>query len=386
MPLTRAYTIISYIERVEVVMKKAYIVAMSSMDVIGSCAAESTSNFNAGLGPHAIDGMFHMDSMQLVKPDIVPTAFWSHWERINQIGAIVVDKLLDGITLPEDTAVVFSTQTDGLGNLVAMQEGQKIPPRRLLSNGRDFLVGYISKLYGLKGPATSLAAACATGLYNLDYGMRLLDDREFVIVGTSDSGTNFLSMDYFRRLGAIGTDSKPFDKSRDGFIMGEGGAAIVICREETLEKHNLTPIAVIHDVQLTNDGDTGSLTNPGDGGLRAMKQLNANRDDLAFVKAHGTSTPIGDPNEVDQIVELYGDVPIVSFKSLLGHTIGTSGLLEMIHAIMHINKGKVPANQKLTDSINPNCITESQETDKKVFVNNAFGFGGKCASALVEVL
>lgn len=369
---------------------KAYIVSMSSMDCLGNSAYESTLNYYAGEGPDAIDGMYHVHEMMLNRPEIVPAAFWRHWEKINQIGAAVVCDLLTRFMPPTDTAIVFSTQTDGLGNLAAMQEGQKIPPRRLLSNGRDFLVGYISKLYGINGPATSLAAACATGLYNLEYGMRLLDDREFVLVGTADCGTSWLSMDYFRRLGAIGTKSMPFDEDRDGFVMGEGGAAMIICKEETLKKYDLTAYAVIHDVVLTNDGSSGGLTNPGDGGEQAMakicRTLNS-KSDLAFIKAHGTSTPIGDPNEVEQIIRVFGpDIPIVSFKSMLGHTIGTSGLLEMMHAIEYIRQGVVPPNQRLTKPINKSCITEPLKTDKKMFINNAFGFGGKCASALVEVI
>lgn len=373
----------------------AYIIAQSSMDVLGNSPSTSALMFRGAEPTTAVDGKFEIDNTlgdKIVRPSIVPHGMWRHWEKINKIGAIVVDNLIKGcqIDLPEETAIVFSTQTDGLGNFEGLHNGTRMAPRRVLSNGRDFLVGYINKLYGFKGVTTSLAAACATSLYNLEYAMRLLDEYEFVIVGAADAGTSHLSMEYFRTIGAIGTHSAPFDKNRDGFVMGEGGAAVVVCNKNTVKKYGLKPIAVVHDVQLTNDGITGSPTNPGDGGYRAMKQLPFGRhiEDLAFVKAHGTSTPNGDPHEVNQINELLPFLPIVSYKSMIGHTIGASGLLEMLHSIAHLNAGVIPANRNIKDLYenNNNIITEHRETRNRFFINNAFGFGGKCASALVEVL
>lgn len=370
---------------------KAYIVAMSSIDVLGNSPGVSAIRFRSGesnIDDHS-NGMVEIDDDRLERPSKIPHGIWKSWEKINKIGAVVVDNLINKlpIELPESTAVIFSTQTDGLSNFEGLHNGDRLPPRRVLSNGRDFLVGYINKLYGFNAVSTSMAAACATGLYNLEYGMRLLDEHEFVIVGSADAGTSKLSMDYFRTLNAIGTKSTPFDKDRDGFVMGEGGAAVVICSKSTINKYGLTPEAVVHDVQLTNDGLSGSLTDPGDGGYRAMKALPYKRyaDQIAFVKAHGTSTPKGDSHEIEQIANLVPWLPIVSFKSMLGHTIGTSGLLEMLHAIIHIKSGVVPANRNLESSIDDRCIVDHMETEKKFFINNAFGFGGKCASAFVEV-
>jgi 3-oxoacyl-[acyl-carrier-protein] synthase II len=345
---------------------KAYIVAMSSIDVLGNSPGVSAIRFRSGesnIDDHS-NGMVEIDNDRLERPDKIPHGIWKSWEKINKIGAVVVDNLISKLPLelPESTAVIFSTQTDGLSNFEGLHNGDRLPPKRVLSNGRDFLVGYINKLYGFNAVSTSMAAACATGLYNLEYGMRLLDEHEFVIVGSADAGTSKLSMDYFRTLNAIGTKSTPFDKDRDGFVMGEGGAAVVICSKSTIIKYGLTPEAVVHDVQLTNDGLSGSLTDP-----------------------HGTSTPKGDPHEIEQIANLVPWLPIVSFKSMLGHTIGTSGLLEMLHAIIHIKSGVVPANRNLESSIDNRCIVDHMETEKKFFINNAFGFGGKCASAFVEV-
>lgn len=373
----------------------AYIIAQSSMDVLGNSPGQSALMFRGADSTKAVDGKFEIDDPlgdKIVRPTIVPHGMWRHWEKINKIGAIVIDNLIKGcqIDLPEETAIVFSTQTDGLGNFEGLHNGTRMAPRRVLSNGRDFLVGYINKLYGFKGVTTSLAAACATSLYNLEYAMRILDEYEFVIVGAADAGTSHLSMEYFRTIGAIGTHSAPFDKSRDGFIMGEGGAAVVVCNQATVKKYGLRPIAVVHDVQLTNDGMTGSPTNPGEGGYRAMQQLpfGVNIEDLAFVKAHGTSTPIGDPHEVEQITKLLPFLPIVSYKSMIGHTIGSSGLLEMLHSIAHLKAGVIPGNRNINERFEEysNIITEHLETRNRFFINNAFGFGGKCASALVEVL
>ena len=372
---------------------KAHIISQASIDVLGGKPGISALQFRGASPTVCVDGKFEIDDPlgdKLVRPSIIPHGMWRHWEKINKIGAYVIDKLIQNtpVELPSETAVVFSTQTDGLGNFEGLHNGDKMPPRRVLSNGRDFLVGYINKLYNFNGPSTSLAAACATSLYNLEYGMRLLDEYEFVIVGAADAGTSHLSMEYFRTLGAIGTHSSPFDESRNGFVMGEGGAAIVICSSKTLRKYGLESIAVVHDVQLVNDGVSGSLTNPGNGGYMAMSKLPYGKyiEDLAFVKAHGTSTPIGDPHEVDQIKELLPFLPIVSYKSMIGHTIGTSGLLEMLHSIAHLKAGVIPANRNLSNPIDKMCIMEHRETRNKFFINNAFGFGGKCASALVEVI
>ena len=382
---------------------KAHIVAMSSLDVLGNTPGRSAIMFRGSPAPEAIDGKFEIDNtddFMFSRPALVPQSLWKNFERINQIGAATISNLFADYMwkqyttvdhskeFPKESAIVFSAQTDGLANFERLHNGTRIPPKQLLSNGRDFLVGFISKMYGLNGPSTGLAAACATGLYNLEYGMRLIDEHDFVIVGATDAGTSHLSMEYFRTLGAIGTHSAPFDKDRDGFVMGEGAAAVIICNSETVEKYGLNTIAIVHDVQLTNDGDSGSLTNPGDGGYRAMKNLPYDTDTLAFIKAHGTSTPMGDPHEVDQINELFPELPIVSYKSMIGHTIGASGLIEMLHSISHLKSGVIPANRNINTLYqeNPNIITESIETDKRFFINNAFGFGGKCASALVEVV
>lgn len=316
-------------------------------------------------------------------------SIYAKLDKINRLGLHAVIQAIEdvGMALPENTATVFTTATDGLSNLIDLYEDRKARPKKLFTNAREFLHGYIPKLYDFRGPATGLQAFCASSLYNLHYAAHLLDDYDFVVVGAADDPSHYLNVRYFKALGTLGTKCAPFDEERDGIILGEGAACAVICPPEIAALHKLKVYAYIPIISLSNDGDTGTFTGPGSGAKECMKKVSAYCDkrDIAFIKAHATGTPEGDASEVRYIEEVFGNIPMMSYKSKIGHTVGTCGLLEMIYSIININKGILPASYNVSNPISPNVILETATTNKDYFVVNALGMGGKNASALVQV-
>ena len=186
----------------------------------------------------------------------------------------------------------------------------------------------------------------------------------------------------------MGTKSCPFDDDRDGFIMGEGSGCFILESEEKAKKRNANIIAYLYKPGYGSD--TSSPTSPDpDGAAAKLSMINALKgNDVSFVNAHGTSTPMGDEIEYNAIKEVLGNVPIVSNKSKIGHTMGACGIIEAIYTIKSLQSGQIPNNHNITKC---SFDTDGMITDKnrtitgKKALNNSFGFGGKCASQLIEI-
>lgn len=369
-------------------MSTIAIVGMGCIDTLGNSPESCASKYNEPDYVEPTSETFNVPE-EYITLRAGPPSTYAKLDKINRLGLHAVVQAIKSVgkELPANTATVFTTATDGLSNLIDLYEDRKVAPKKLFTNAREFLHGYIPKIYGFNGPATGLQAFCASGLYNLHYASYLLEDNEFVVVGAADDPSHPLNVRYFKALGTLGTKCAPFDESRDGIKLGEGAACLVVTTLERARLHGLTPYAIVEDIVVTNDGNTGTFTGPGDGAKRAMSklQLKHQYDPVAFIKAHATGTPEGDPNEVNAIISTFGTVPMMSYKSKIGHTVGTCGLLEMIYSIINLRQGIVPQNFNLTNPITPLALTEPMKTTKRAFVCNALGMGGKNASAFVRV-
>jgi 3-oxoacyl-[acyl-carrier-protein] synthase II len=302
--------------------------------------------------------------------------------RAVHYGMHAVDQALHMAGLPHSSnvGVIFSTLLGGNSTKSKVNaEGRKMKPKQILRCTTDYLCSQISIKYGYTGINTTVYSACATGLVSIDYAMRLLDEYDYVIVGGSDAGVNAMDLYFFSVIKAIGTESKPFDKNRDGFIMGEGAGCIILQSREKAEQMGSKVYARITGV--ANASDAHDPTAPSGTGARScLEKLDLNGVDS--VNAHGTSTPLGDVVEYN-VVREFTDAPIYSNKGKIGHTFAAAGVLETIYSILSIQNGVIPHTAGCKDT-DMDVVTENIHTDVNKVLVNSFGFGGKCCSIIVE--
>ncbi len=273
-------------------------------------------------------------------------------------------------------------------------------PRSLI----NLASGQVSIKYGLKGPNHSVVTACATGSHSIGDAARMimLGDADVMVAGGAEAAVCRIGIAGFCSMKALSTSynetpekaSRPFDKGRDGFVMGEGAGVVVLEEYEHAKKRGAKIYGEMIGYGLS--GDAYHMSAPaedGDGGYRAMKMALGHAgiapDAIDYVNAHGTSTPLGDEIEVRAVKRLLGDavakVSMSSTKSAIGHLLGAAGAVEAIYCLKAIQTGIVPPTLNL-DDVSENCegidLVPHKAKEKKVEValSNSFGFGGTNAS------
>lgn len=338
---------------------------------------------------------FSVNVREFVLPKIENAVLASLGRSQKYILHAVESAIIDSGVNKEKTnvAVLASNVTSGRDNFIdrmtKMMSGKRIKPTLIMHDGPDFVGGLISEIYKFHGINVCISSACITGLAALDYASRLVDQHDYIVCTTGDCVLNEPDMYNFLLLGAVGKISSPFDDQRNGFIPGEGAGCLILESEEKAKKRNARIYGYIESVSLANDGY--HMTSPDPDGLGAKLVMNAvteeiSKADIAFCCAHATSTPIGDVIEYNAISEVLPNIPIVSFKSKIGHTMASSPLIELIYTILSLQKGIVPPNFNLNScefDRNNTLIKNPIRINKKYAVKNSFGFGGKCASILI---
>jgi 3-oxoacyl-[acyl-carrier-protein] synthase II len=265
--------------------------------------------------------------------------------------------------------------------------------------------GFVSIAHGLKGPNHAVVTACSTGAHAIGDAARLvaLGDAEVMVAGGAESPVNRISLAGFAALRALSTNfnedptraSRPYDKDRDGFVMGEGAGVVVL---ETIEHAKARGAKIYAEViGYGMSGDAYHITAPapdGDGALRCMnaaiRRAGISAADLDYINAHGTSTPLGDEIELGAVQKLVGNaagtVSMSSTKSCVGHLLGAAGAIEAIFSILAIRDGIVPPTINLD---NPSVETpidlvphQARKRDVNTVLSNSFGFGGTNASLI----
>ena len=388
-------------------MKRVAVTGMGIIDTLGANPKECFDSMldtsynhpplysHSRLERHRTQPVFPVDRSKLVIPELRPTVF-KNLEHCNLFALHTVEQALkqSGVKHSENVGVIGSSIT--LGNYFAMDtwnsmisETGRVRPKLLLNCAKDFMSGFISQHYGYKGLNTCIQAACATSMFSIDYAMRYVDEYDYVVCVISDHGVEEADVGFFRQLGAIGTKSCPFDDDRDGFIMGEGSGAFILESEEKANKRNANIIAYLHTPGFGSDITSPTSPDPDGAGAKLSMRNALNDNNVSFVNAHGTSTPMGDEIEYNAIKEVVGNVPIVSNKSKIGHTMGACGIIEAIYTIKSLQSGQIPDNHNITKCSfdTDGMITNKNRTiTGKMALNNSFGFGGKCASQLIEIV
>jgi 3-oxoacyl-[acyl-carrier-protein] synthase II len=267
--------------------------------------------------------------------------------------------------------------------------------------------GQISIAHGLKGPNHAVVTACSTGAHAIGDAARLIQfgDADVMVAGGAESPVNRLALAGFAACRALSTGfnddptkaSRPYDRDRDGFVMGEGAGVVVLEEYEHAKARGARIYAEVIGYGLT--GDAYHITSPapdGDGAFRCMsaavKRAGIQASDLDYINAHGTSTPMGDELELKAVERLLGDhaarASMSSTKSSIGHLLGAAGSVEAIFSILAIRDGVLPPTLNLD---NPSVETaidlvphEAKRKRVDTVLSNSFGFGGTNASLVMR--
>ncbi len=269
--------------------------------------------------------------------------------------------------------------------------------------------GHVSIKYGFKGPNHSVVTACASGVHAIGDASRLIlwGDADVMIAGGAEAAVCELGIAGFAAARALSTGfndrptegSRPWDKDRDGFVMGEGAGILVLEEYEHARKRGAKIYAEVTGYGMS--GDAFHITAPAeghDGAFRAMKAAmrngGINTGDIQYVNAHGTSTPLGDDLELEAVERLFGDdasgLAMSSTKSATGHLLGAAGAAEAVFSILAVRDGVAPPtlnlNQPSRTSVIDRVAKQAQTRPIRVALSNSFGFGGTNASILFRAV
>jgi 3-oxoacyl-[acyl-carrier-protein] synthase II len=315
------------------------------------------------------------------------------------------------------TGVLIGSGIGGLGGIAetAITLHEKGPRRvsPFFISGRliNLVSGYVSIMHGLKGPNHAVVTACSTGAHAIGDAARLiaLEDADVMVAGGAESAINRIGIAGFCACKALSTGfndrptaaSRPYDRDRDGFVMGDGAGCVVLESYEGAKARGAKIYAEVIGYGLS--GDAYHITAPdptGDGALRAMraavKRAGITAQDIDYINAHGTSTPLGDEAELTAVHQLLGNsqgtssLSMSSTKSAIGHLLGAAGAVEAIFCTLAIRDQIVPPTLNLD---NPSVTTsidlvphKARKRDVEFALSNSFGFGGTNASLILKAV
>ncbi len=337
-------------------------------------------------------------------------------DRFIQYGLIASNMAIEDAGLnnlsDKDKIRVGVSVGSGIGGLETIYEGsltinnqsKKLSPFFIPSSLVNLLSGQISIKFGFKGPNHSVVTACATGAHSIGDSGEMIKRgaADVMIAGGSEAAVCKLGLAGFCAARSLSTSyndnpnqaSRPWDKDRDGFVMGEGAGIVVLEEMEFAKKRGANIYAEL--VGYGMSGDAHHITAPaedGDGGFRAMKSAidmaSIPSDNVDYINAHGTSTVKGDAIELNAISKLFKHkIDVSSTKSSIGHLLGAAGSVESIFSIMSINKKILPATLNLENPIETSNINliPNIPLEKKIqyALSNSFGFGGTNTALLFK--
>jgi 3-oxoacyl-[acyl-carrier-protein] synthase II len=311
------------------------------------------------------------------------------------------------------TGVLIGSGIGGIGGIyeasaTLIERGpRRISPFFIPGRLINLAGGYVSIEHGLKGPNHAVVTACSTGSHAIGDAARLIafGDAEVMVAGGTESPINRLSIAGFAACRALSTNfnddptraSRPYDKDRDGFVMGEGAGVVVLEEYEHAKARGAKIYAEVIGYGLS--GDAYHITSPsedGDGAYRcmaaALKRAGIDVSEIDYVNAHGTSTPLGDELELKAVERIMGNaagkLSMSSTKSAIGHLLGAAGAVEAIFSILAMRDGIIPPTINLD---NPSVETaidlvpkQAKRKEINVALSNSFGFGGTNASIILR--
>jgi 3-oxoacyl-[acyl-carrier-protein] synthase II len=332
--------------------------------------------------------------------------------------------LAAGIQAFQDSGLVVTEQNaerigvsigSGIGGLPMIEDNcnalftkgaRRVSPFMIPGSIINMVSGHMSIMYGFKGPNIAIATACTTGTHSIGEAARKIQygDADVMIAGGTESTVNALTMAGFGNMRALSTRndnpqaaSRPWDKERDGFVLGEGAGVLVLEEYEHAKARGAKIYAEVAGYGMS--ADANHMTAPaedGDGARRAMvnamRDAGVNADEIDYINAHGTSTPLGDKAETMAVKRALGDaaarVVVNSTKSMTGHLLGGAGGIEAVFSVLAIAHQKSPPTINLD---NPDegcdldyCAHTARDMPINIAISNSFGFGGTNGSILMR--
>jgi len=323
-----------------------------------------------------------------------------------------------GVEVTEENAYRIGVAIgSGIGGLPAIEKNRdayvtggprKISPFFVPSSLINMVSGNLSIMRGLKGPNISIVSACTTGAHNIGDAGRMISygDADIMVAGASEMATSALGVGGFAAARALSTRnddpeaaSRPWDRDRDGFVLGDGAGVVVLEEYEMAKKRGANIYCEL--VGYGMSGDAYHMTAPSQGGegasrcmLNAMNDAGLNAQDIDYINAHGTSTPAGDIAETNAVKLALGDhaykTLISSTKSMTGHLLGAAGGIETIFSILALRDQVVPPTINLENQ-DPQCDLDyvantARQANLKVTMSNSFGFGGTNGTCVFKLI
>jgi 3-oxoacyl-[acyl-carrier-protein] synthase II len=338
-------------------------------------------------------------------------------DRYIQLGLVAAREALNQAGLPgrmdgelaERTGVILGSGLGGVTTLfenvlvMAARGPDRISPFFIPMGIANVAAGQVAIAFGPLGPNFAIVSACATGAHSIGEAWETIrrEDADIMLAGGSEATIHEAVVGGFASMKALSTRnddppraSRPFDRGRDGFVIGEGAALIVLEALEHAEARGVEPLAELIGYGAT--ADASHITLPAPGGIgavraarRALEKAGLSADDVEHLNAHATSTPEGDAAELEAIRTIFGaragDVSVTANKSMLGHSLGAAGAIESIATIQALRTGIIPPTINLEDPDEAAAGLDltpgrAKQRSIEVAINNSFGFGGQNAA------
>lgn len=342
-------------------------------------------------------------------------------DAFTQYGLIVAEEALQdsGIDLNKidknKFGVIWGSGVGGIetfqNEIINFSENNKNPrfnPFFIPKLITDICPGLISIKYGLKGPNFATVSACASASNAIidSYNYIKLGTSDIIITGGSEAAVNEAGVGGFNALKALSerndspeTASRPFDKERDGFVLGEGGGGLILENYDHAIKRNAKIYAEIIGFGMSSDAHHITAPHPDGEGARlamnnAINNANIKKEEIDYINVHGTSTPLGDKSEIFAIENVFNEhaynINISSTKSMTGHLLGAAGAIESIASIISINEGFIPPtinhfnyDEEFSPKLNL-TLNKIQKKNINIVISNTFGFGGHNTSIVFK--
>ena len=411
-------------------LKRVVVTGLGALTPVGNTAEETWTNLltgKSGAGPitrfdaSLFKTHFACEVKDFSPNDLLDRKEARRMDRFTQFGMVVADEAIADSGLdfekenPDRIGVIWGSGIGGIDTFFEQVKGfvdndltPRFNPFLIPMMISDITPGRISMKHGLRGPNYTTVSACASSTNALIDAFNLirLGKADVIVSGGSEAAINPVGMGGFNAMNALSTRnddpmtaSRPFDADRDGFVMGEGGAGIILEEYEHAKARGAKIYAEMVGGGLSADAHHLTAPHPEGLGARnvmanAIEDAGLKPEDIDYVNVHGTSTPLGDIAETKAIQKVFGEhaynLNISSTKSMTGHLLGAAGAVEAMASIMAIYTGMVPPTiNHFTDDENLDpklnfTFHSAQEREVRAALSNTFGFGGHNASVLFK--
>ena len=397
--------------------RQVVVTGLGLLSPIGNSVDEAWNNALAGKsGAASIDGFDtagHNVTIAAGVKDLTATDYIDRKEA-RRMDPFIQYGLVAGIQAVRDAGIEDAADPDrigiaigsGIGGIntienthkVCLERGPgRVSPFFVPSSVINMIAGHLSIKYGFCGPNLAVVTACTTGTHNIGLGMRLIQqgDADVMVVGGAEQATSPVTVAGFAAMKALSTRnddperaSRPWDRDRDGFVLGDGAGVMVIEARERAVARGANIYCELKGFGMSADG--WHITSPPDDGRGAVASMRGairdaglGADDVDYINAHGTSTPQGDIAETLSIKTVFGErtrIPVSSTKSMVGHLLGAAGAVEGIFSVLAVAKQIAPPTINL-DNPDPLCDLDyvphvPREVPIRTALSNSFGFGG----------